>query len=57
MLRAEEVTYRPLSQVRDEIFTDLKQEHFKQWLDQTHDDAKIRFPSPSFAGAAAAPAK
>ena len=57
LLRAEEVTYRPLSQVRDEIFTDLKQEHFKQWLDQTHDDAKIRFPSPSFAGAAAAPAK
>jgi peptidyl-prolyl cis-trans isomerase C len=40
LLRAEEVTYRPLPQVRDEIFEALKQERYKQWFDQMNRDTK-----------------
>ena len=56
LLRAEEVRYRPLSQVRDEIFTELRQRHYSQWLDQTNKDAKVEFTSPAFLSDAAAPA-
>jgi parvulin-like peptidyl-prolyl isomerase len=55
LLRAEEVRYRPLSQVRDEIFAELKQRHYGQWLDQTNKDTKVELTSPAFLGAAAAP--
>jgi len=57
LLRAEEVRYPPLSQVRDEIFTELRQRHYSQWLEQTNKDAKVEFTSPAFLGNAAAPAK
>jgi peptidyl-prolyl cis-trans isomerase C len=50
LLRAEEVRYRPLSQVRDEIFTELRQRHYSQWLEQTNKDAKVEFTSPAFLG-------
>ena len=56
LLRAEEVHYRPLSQVRDEIFTELKQRSYSQWLAQTNEDTKVEFTSPAFLGDAAAPA-
>jgi len=55
LLRAEEVRYRPLSQVRDEIFTELKQQHYGQWLEQTNKDTKVEFTNPAFLGDAAAP--
>ena len=54
LLRAEEVRYRPLSQVRDEVFTQLKQQHYAQWLDQTNRDTKVEFTNPAFLGDAAA---
>ncbi len=50
LLRADEVRYRPLSQVRDEIFTELRQRHYSQWLEQTNKDAKVEFTSPAFLG-------
>ena len=56
LLRAEEVQYRPLSQVRDEIFTELRQRHYSQWLEQTNKDAKVEFTSPAFLSDPAAPA-
>jgi parvulin-like peptidyl-prolyl isomerase len=56
LLRAEEVQYRPLSQVRDEIFTELRQRHYSQWLDQTNKDSKVEFTSPAFLSNPAAPA-
>jgi peptidyl-prolyl cis-trans isomerase C len=55
LLRADEVRYRPLSQVRDEIFTLLKQQHYGQWLEQTNRDTKVEFTNPAFLGDAAAP--
>jgi peptidyl-prolyl cis-trans isomerase C len=54
LLRADEVRYRPLSQVRDEVFTQLKQQHYGQWLEQTNKETKVEFPSPAFLGDAAA---
>ncbi len=51
ILRADEVTYRPLSQVRDEIFTALKQQQYKTWLEQTNNSVKVQFTSRAFIGA------
>ena len=56
LLRADEVHYRPLSQVRDEIFTELKQRHYGQWLDQTNKGTKVEFTNPAFLVDATAPA-
>jgi peptidyl-prolyl cis-trans isomerase C len=56
LLRADEVHYRPLSQVRDEIFTELKQRHYRQWLDQTNKGIKVEFTNPAFLNDATAPA-
>ena len=50
LLRADEVRYRPLSQVRDEIFTQLKQQHYSQWLAQTNGETKVEITSPAFLG-------
>jgi peptidyl-prolyl cis-trans isomerase C len=48
LLRAEEVTYRPLSQVRDEIYEQLKQERYKKWFDQMNRDTKVEITNPAF---------
>jgi len=56
LLRADEVHYRPLSQVRDEIFTQLKQQHYREWLEQTNKATKVEITNPAFLGDAAAPA-
>ena len=48
LLRAEEVTYRPLSEVRTEIFTQLKQEHYAKWLSDENKSTKVEFPAPAF---------
>jgi parvulin-like peptidyl-prolyl isomerase len=55
LLRAEEVTVRPLSEVRDDIFNDLKNERSTQWLDKINADAKVQIVSPEFVGRPATP--
>ncbi len=50
VLRAEAVSYRPLSQVRDEIFSDIKQQHYAKWLEETNRSTKVTFTSPEFLG-------
>jgi peptidyl-prolyl cis-trans isomerase C len=55
LLRADEVHYRPLSQVRDEIFTELRQQHYGKWLDQTNKETKVEFTNPAFLSDAVAP--
>ena len=60
LLRAQEVTYRPLSEARGEIFTQLKQEHYAEWLSNENKATKVEFPNPAFlneATPAAAPHK
>jgi hypothetical protein len=55
LLRAEEVNVRPLSEVRDDIYNDLKNDRSTQWLDQVNRDSKLQFVSPEFVGRPAAP--
>ncbi len=56
ILRADQVSYQPLSQVRDQIFAKLKQQKGVQALDQFHRDLNVQFPNPAFPGKSAAPA-
>jgi parvulin-like peptidyl-prolyl isomerase len=55
LLRAEEVTVRPLSEVRDDIFNDLKNDRSTQWLDRINADSKVQIMSPEFVGRPATP--
>jgi hypothetical protein len=53
LLRAEEITYRSAADVRGEIIENIKQEHFRQWMQQMHDSVKVQFPSAEFLGGGA----
>jgi len=59
IFKAEIVTIRPLSEVRDQIFQVLKQQHAKEWVDRTNAEIKVTFPNPAFPpkGAPSTPAK
>jgi peptidyl-prolyl cis-trans isomerase C len=58
LLRAEEVTVRPLADVRDEIYNELKSTRSDEWLRGMDRDAKVQIVNPAFiSGAPAAPAK
>ena len=58
LLRAEEVTVRPLSEVRDEIYNELKNVHSDEWLRGVDREAKVQIVNPAFIGGTpAAPAK
>jgi hypothetical protein len=48
ILKAQEVTYRPLKEVEDEIFYQLRQEKFAKWMEQANRDVKVDFPNPAF---------
>jgi peptidyl-prolyl cis-trans isomerase C len=48
LLRAEEVTYRPLAQARDEISEELKRERYTKWFEQMNRDTKVEITSPAF---------
>ncbi len=50
IFRADEVSYRPLSQVRDGIFSAVKEQHFKEWVDKTNKGVQVQFTSPTFLG-------
>jgi peptidyl-prolyl cis-trans isomerase C len=53
LLRAEEITYRSAADVRGEIIENIKQEHFRQWMQQMQDSSKVQFPSAEFLGGGA----
>jgi peptidyl-prolyl cis-trans isomerase C len=57
LLRAEEVTVRPLSEVRDEIYNELKTAHSDQWLRSLDSEAKVEIVTPAFISGTPAPAK
>jgi peptidyl-prolyl cis-trans isomerase C len=48
IFRAEEVSYAPLSQVRDQIFAQLKTDHARDWLSKADRETKVEFPNPAF---------
>lgn len=57
LLRADEVTYRPLAQVRDEISEALKHEHYNEWFAQINRETNVEITNPAFMGAAPAGGK
>jgi peptidyl-prolyl cis-trans isomerase C len=59
VLRAEEVIVRPLSEVRDDIYNDLKNSRGDDWLRGQDRDAKVEIVNKEFIGGTtpAAPAK
>lgn len=50
IFRADEVSYRPLSQVREAIFSAVKEQHYKEWVERTNKEMKIQYTSPQFLG-------
>ena len=48
LLRANQITYKPLSEVRDQIFNELKSRKWQEWLGQMAKEAEPTFPSPKF---------
>ncbi len=48
IFKAEIVTTRPLSEVRDQIFSQLKQQHAKEWAERINAEIKVDFPNPAF---------
>jgi hypothetical protein len=57
LLRAEEVTVRPLSEVRDEIYNELKNARSNDWLRGMDEGAKVQIVNPAFISGTPAPAK
>jgi peptidyl-prolyl cis-trans isomerase C len=55
LLRAEEVTVRPLSEVRDDIYNDLKNQRSTEWLNKVNRESTVKILSPEFIGHPAAP--
>ncbi len=53
LLRADEVKYRALAEVRDEIFAQLKQKNYGEWMRQIDNATKVEFPNPLFLGSGA----
>jgi parvulin-like peptidyl-prolyl isomerase len=49
LLRAEQVSYRPFEQVRDEVFGQLRSERATKWMnEQNTAAANIQYPSAEF---------
>jgi parvulin-like peptidyl-prolyl isomerase len=51
LFRAEQIVYPPFSSVRDEIFSELKQKRYGEWLAKTNGDALVVFNNLAFIGA------
>lgn len=56
VFRAESVSVRPFSEVRDEIFNEIKQARFKDWMEKTNRGIDVKFENEAFFSPAPAPA-
>lgn len=57
LLRAEDVSYVPLSQIQGDVFLAVRGRQYNQWLEQNTSGVKVDFPNPAFPGATASPVK
>ena len=57
LLRAEDVSYIPLSQIQGDVFLAVRERQYNQWLEQNTSGVKVEFPNPAFPGPAAPPVK
>jgi peptidyl-prolyl cis-trans isomerase C len=48
LFRAEQVVEQSFAQVRDEIFNEVKQARFRQWMEQTQKSLNIKFEDEAF---------
>lgn len=44
LFRVEKIVAQPLDQVRDQVFNQLKQQRFRQWMEEMQASAKVTFP-------------
>ncbi len=57
LFRAEDISAQPFSEVHADIFDELRQAHFKQWMDETTRSLNLKFQNESLLnGGAGAPA-
>ena len=56
ILKADEITLRPLSQLQSEIYQQVRQQRYGQWLDKLNRETKVVINSPEFIGEKPAPA-
>jgi len=57
LLKADEVSYRPLSEVRNDIYQTLRGEHYGKWVHDIDASVKVEFPNATFLGTPAADTK
>jgi parvulin-like peptidyl-prolyl isomerase len=50
LFRAEEITFKPLSEVRDQIYQTLKTERLEKWMAALHNDTKAKILNPALTG-------
>jgi peptidyl-prolyl cis-trans isomerase C len=55
LFRAESVSYRPLSEVQDQIYNQIKQDRFQKWFTDLRGNTPVQFMNPNFPGGPAAP--
>ena len=48
LFRADDVGVRPFTQVRDEIFNEVKNLQFKSWMDQTEKSVVVKYVDEAF---------
>ena len=56
LLRAEEVGYQLLAEVRSQIYSQLQMQRMSQWMAETNKASKVEFPIPAFLSGAPAAA-
>jgi parvulin-like peptidyl-prolyl isomerase len=47
LFRAEEVGYKPFSEVRDQVYDAIKLERYKKWMDDLHNQTKANILNPA----------
>jgi peptidyl-prolyl cis-trans isomerase C len=50
VFRAESVSYKGFEDVSNEIFEQLRMDHYRMWMDQNTHETKVDFKSPEFLG-------
>jgi len=50
LFRAEEITFKPLTEVRDQIYGTMKSEHLEKWMADLHKNTKAKILAPALTG-------
>jgi len=50
LFRAEAINFKPLTEVRDQIYTAIKADRFQKWMSGVHSNAKAKILDPALTG-------